>query len=233
MTKLLSQIFRKAGVSARVSKDPKNPKFKVCQGQLTLEGVIKNNKYTMKIKDTTGRQIDTIEVAVSNENDIINRISESLNTFGMLANNYENIKLVEDDEEYDLVDVDEEPAGTLEDGLNDLYNSILDVAEQADGLLSLASDNDAEQKSIIIGFSSALYDTAIDVDDYHDELTETDDDEDDVNESVQRVNKSDIKKALDSLTMAESLVRKKSGYSDVYKAIKDVKTELIKRGLGK
>lgn len=231
MTKLLSQIFRKAGVSARVSKDPKNPKFKVCQGQLTLEGVIKNNKYTMKIKDTTGRQIDTIEVAVSNENDIINRISESLNTFGMLANNYDSIKLVEDDEEYDLVDVDEEPAGTLEDGLNDLYTSILDVAEQADGLLGLASDSDAEQKSIIIGFSSALYDTAIDVDDYYDELTDTD--EDDVNESVQRVKKSDIRKALDSLTMAESLVRKKSGYSDVYKAIKDVKTELIKRGLGK
>lgn len=231
MTRLIANVFRKAGVNAKVSKDKRVPRFKVQQSKLTLEGIVKGDKYKMRIKDTKGKLVDSLEVSVKNDNDVINRINESLNTLKMLSEVYDHAKLVEEDEEYDTIDVEEEVSGTLEDGLNALYDSILDVAEQADGLLALADDSDAEQKSTIISFSSALYDTAIDVDDYYADLTDID--EDDVNESVSRPKKTDIKKALDSLTIAEAVIRKKGGYSDIHKAIKDIKSELIRRGLEK
>lgn len=56
--------------------------------------------------------------------------------------------------------------------------------------------------------------------------------EDDVTESFKRVkiSKGDARKALDNLTLAESILRKCSDYSDIVKAIKDIKSEMIVRG---
>lgn len=232
MNKFITKIFKSAGVNAKVSKDSENPRFKVVDNKLTLEGVIKDNKYSMKIRDYKGKIIDNMSVTISNGNDIVNRVNESLNTLKKLSEVYENRKLREEDEEFDDVIADETEPETLIDGLDELYDAILDVAEKAESLSDIADENDAEQLSTLIGFSSSLYDCAIDVDEYKEDLIEEEAVEDDVTESFKRVkiSKGDARKALDNLTLAESILRKCSDYSDIVKAIKDIKSEMIVRG---
>ena len=41
MNKFIAKIFKSANVNAKVSKDPQNPRFKVVDNKLTLEGIIK------------------------------------------------------------------------------------------------------------------------------------------------------------------------------------------------
>lgn len=230
MNKLISQVMRKAGFNAKVSKDSANPRFKVVDNKLTLEGKISNGKYTMQIKDNKGKLIDNLSVSIGNQNDVVNRLNESLNTLRMLSSAYDRTKLIEEDEEYDTVSVDDDIPESLEDGLNSLYNSVMDVASKADELTDVASGNDAEQLSILIGFSSALYDIAIDVDDYYSELTGADE----VDESVSRkVTKTDRQRIIDALTIAESLTRKNKNLSDIRTALRDIRTELTKRGFEK
>lgn len=233
MNKLISQVMRKAGFDAKVSKDSKNPKFKVTSNKLTLEGTISGGKYSMEIKDQKGKLIDDITVAIKDQNDVVNRLNESLNTLKMLSSAYDRTKLIEeDDEEYDTVSVDDEIPESLEDGLSSLYDSVMDVAAQADELTDIAAGNDAEKLSTLISFSSALYDIAIDVDDYYSELT--DEDEDDVNESVSRkITRSDRQRIVDYLTIAESLTRKNKELADIRTALRDIRTELTKRGFEK
>lgn len=230
MNKFIAKVFKSAGVNAKVSKDSENPRFKVTENQLTLEGVIKNDKYIMKIKDTKGKLIDNISVSVSNSNDIVNRINESINTLKMLSTAYDNRQLKEEAEEFDDVVVDENEPDNLIDGLSNLYDAILDVAEQAESLCDLADEDNAEQLSNIIGFSSSLYDCAIDVDDYKEDVIEEQQEE--VEESYTRVktSKGSARKAIDNLTLAESLLRKNKDTADIAKAIKDIKSELIVRG---
>ena len=239
MNKFITQIFKSAGVNAKVSKDSATPKFKVSDGKLTLEGVIKDNKYIMKIRDYRGKVIDNLSVNVSNSNDIVNRVNESLTTLKMLSGAYENKQLQEDAEEYDDVVVDDEviedAPESITDGLEDLYDAIMDVADKAENLVDLADENDAEQLSTLIGFSSSLLDCAIDVDEYRDDLIEEETEEvedEEVNESFKKVrlSRGNARKALDNLTMAESLLRKCGNYSDIVKAIKDIKAEMIVRG---
>lgn len=237
MNKFITQIFKSAGVNAKVSKDSATPKFKVSDGKLTLEGVIRDNKYIMKIRDYRGKVIDNLSVNVSNSNDIVNRVNESLTTLKMLSGAYENKQLQEDAEEYDDVVVDDEviedAPESITDGLEDLYDAIMDVADKAEDLVDLADGNDAEQLSTLIGFSSSLLDCAIDVDEYRGDLIEEEAEEDeDVNESFKKVrlSRGNARKALDNLTIAESLLRKCDNYSDIVKAIKDIKAEMIVRG---
>ena len=232
MNKFIAQVFKKAGVNAKVSKDSENPRFKVTDNKLTLEGIIKNDKYIMKIRDTKGKLIDNISVSVSNSNDVVNRINESLNTLKMLSSAYDNRQLKEEAEEFDDVVIDEDAPETLVDGLEGLYDAILDVAEQAEALSDLADENDAEQLSNLIGFSSSLYDCAIDVDEYREDIIEEQEEEASVEESYSKVktSKGTARKVINNLTMAESLIRKNKDLADIAKAIKDIKSELIIRG---
>ena len=229
MNKFIAKVLKSAGVNnAKVSKDNKNPRFKVVENKLTLEGIVKPNRYAMTIKDNTGKQIDKLSVVIQNSNDVVNRISESLQTLHLLSENYDSNLLKEEDEEFDEIVVDEDAPANIIDGLDNLYDSILDVAEQAEALVDVADDNDAEQINAVIGLASSLYDCAIDVDDLKSDLI---DEDVDIDEGLSRVvSKSDVEKALNSLTMAESLLRKNRNYSDIYTAIKDIKSELIVRG---
>lgn len=230
MNKLISQVMRKAGFNAKVSKDPSNPKFKVVDNKLTLEGKISKGKYTMEIKDNKGKLIDNLSVSIDNQNDVVNRLNESLNTLRMLSSAYDRTKLIEEDEEYDTVSVDDDVPESLEDGLSSLYDSIMDVAEQADELTDLASGTDAEQISTLISFSSALYDVAIDIDDYYTDLTGSDE----VDESVSRKpSKTDKQRIIDALTIAESITRKSKDLTDIRTALRDIRTELTRRGFDK
>ena len=111
----------------------------------------------------------------------------------------------------------------------------MDVADKAEDLVDLADENDAEQLSTLIGFSSSLLDCAIDVDEYKEDLIEEEAEEvedEEVNESFKKVrlSRGNARKALDNLTIAESLLRKCDNYSDIVKAIKDIKAEMIVRG---
>ena len=232
MNKFIGKIFKSAGVNAKVSKDSENPRFKVVDNKLTLEGIIKNNKYSMTIKDSAGNVIDKLVVTISNSNDIVNRVNESVNTLKLLSSAYDNTKLQEEAEEFDDVVVDEDAPTNLVDGLSDLYDSIMDVASQAEALTDLATGDYAEEISTVIALASSLYDTAIDVDDFIDDL-QPEEEEDDIDESLYRkekVSRGAIRKVIDNLTMAESLIHKTKGMNDIEKAIKDIKSELVVRG---
>ena len=237
MNKFIAKIFKSANVNAKVSKDSENPRFKVVDNNLTLEGIVKNNKYSMKITDPSGKVIDNLSVIITNSNDIVNRINESVNTLKMLSSVYDNKKLQEEAEEFDDVvvdeeEVDEKPANIV-DGLEQLYDAIVDVAKQAEDLTDVANQDDAEEVSTLISFASSLYDTAIDVDDFIDDLVPEEEEEDeDVQESFKRQRKSigTIRKVISNLTMAENLVRRQKDMKDIHTAIKDIKAELIARG---
>lgn len=237
MNKFIAKIFKSANVNAKVSKDSENPRFKVVDNNLTLEGIVKNNKYSMKIKDPSGKVIDNLSVIITNSNDIVNRINESVNTLKMLSSVYDNKKLQEEAEEFDDVVVDEEeveekPANIV-DGLEQLYDAIVDVAKQAEDLTDVANQDDAEEVSTLISFASSLYDTAIDVDDFIDDLVPEEEEEDEnVQESFKRQRKSigTMRKVISNLTMAENLVRRQKDMKDIHTAIKDIKAELIARG---
>lgn len=236
MNKFIAQIFKSAGVDAKVSKDEKNPRFRVREGKLTLEGCLGKDKYTMTISDNMGKTIDSLSVSIDNSNDVVNRVNESISTLKLLSKAYDSKKLVEEDEEFDTVSADDEieidddsvePVDIV-DGLGELYDKIVDVAEFADELLDLVDPDDAEMKSTVIGFSSKLYDCAIDTDDLIDDLTE-----DEMEESVsrsERVKKSDVERVIDALTISEALLRKDNRYGTITTAIKDIKSELIMRG---
>lgn len=232
MNRLIKQVFKKAGVNAKITRDTDNPKFKVTDGMLTLEGVVQDAVYSMTIKDIKGKTIDNISVPVRNTNDVVNRLSESLGTLHLLAETYSKNKLVEDDDdEFDDVVVDENEPQDLVGGLESLYDGIMDVAGQAESLVDYADGSDAEQISTIIGFASSLYDCAMDIDDYVVEVTGVD--EEDIDESVQRKTKTSrgyVSKAIDNLTMCENLLRGSANHKDILKAIKDIKSELIVRG---
>lgn len=234
MNKLITQVFKSAGVTAKVSRDPKNPRFRVVENKLTLEGVIRPKKYTMTITDNTGKTIDNLSVSIANSNDVVNRINESINTLKLLSKAYDTQKLVEEDEEFVEVSADEEieedAPTTLEDGLSTLYDTILDVAEQAEQLNDLVMD-DPEVSAEILAITSGLYSCAIDADELIEDIVEAQEEEDeDVSESVKRVPKSSINKILESLTLAEAEVRKNKNMRDIATAIKDIKAELIVRG---
>lgn len=226
MNKFIAKIFKSAGVDAKVSKDSKNPRFKVVENKLTLEGTVRGNRYTMAIRDNTGKKIDNLSVTIDNSNDIVNRINESVNTLKLLSKAYDSKKLVEEDEEFDTVIADEDDPETLVDGLSELYSKILDVAEYSETLSDLADSNDAETLSTLISFSSSLYDCAIDVDDLIDDMSESD-----VTENVSHgTNRSNLSKAIDLLTICEATIQKDRKLSDITRAIKDIKSELVLRG---
>ena len=238
MNKFISKIFKGAGVNAKVSKDSTNPRFKVVENKLTLEGIVKPNRYSMTICDNTGKEIDSLSVSIKNSNDVVNRINESIQTLQMLSKVYDHEKLVEEDEEFDDVSVDDVEEVEVEDkptdiisGLAEIYEEILDIAEKVQGLSELVDDDDAENMQNIIGIASSLYDCALDVDDFKLDLM-PEDEEEDVDESLNktRFSKGHVRKVVDNLTISESMLKGNKKLSDIYNAIKDIKAELIVRG---
>ena len=233
MKKLIQQVLKSAGVSGKVAKDSTVPRFRVYDNKLTLEGVIKGNKYSMKITDNRGKEVDTLSVSISDSNSLVNRINESIDTLKMLSKVYDNTKLVEEDEEFDTVSADEEAAdestpGTLEDGLAQLYAQIIQVAESVQALKDLVSYDDAETLSTLISFESGLYDTAIDVDDFLSDLMP--EEEEAVEESA-KVSKTNKQRVLENLSVSAALIKKDKSLSDIYTALRDIKAELVVRGV--
>ena len=220
MNKFITKIFKGAGVNAKVSKDSKNPRFKVVENKLTLEGMVKPDRYTMTITDNTGAEIDKLSVSIKNSNDVVNRINESIQTLQMLSKVYEHNKLVEEDEEFDEVniedEVEEEAPMDIVTALDNVYNDICDIGDKVQELTDLAS---------------SLYDCAMDVDDFKLDMEPEEDDED-MDESFNRQKKSKghAQHVISNLTMAESLLKGNRELSDIYNAIKDIKAELIVRG---
>lgn len=235
MNKFITKIFKGAGVNAKVSKDSKNPRFKVVENKLTLEGMVKPDRYTMTITDNTGAEIDKLSVSIKNSNDVVNRINESIQTLQMLSKVYEHNKLVEEDEEFDEVniedEVEEEAPMDIVTALDNVYNDICDIGDKVQELTDLVDENDAETINNIIGIASSLYDCAMDVDDFKLDMEPEEDDED-MDESFNRQKKSKghAQHVISNLTMAESLLKGNRELSDIYNAIKDIKAELIVRG---
>lgn len=227
----LAKVFKKANVTAKVSKNPKDHRFRVVSGMLTLEGVVTASKYQMSITDKKGKTIDSIKVSVDNTNDVVNRINESINTLNMLSNVYDDKRLVEEDEEFDTVDPEEDYADepdNLVDGLDKLYNDILDVADSAEALTAVVDGEDAETLNNIIGITGSLYDVAIDVDEFKDDLLP---DDEEMDEGFSRKsNKRNGSNAVKSLAIVENLLRGDRNLSDILTAVRDIKSELIVRG---
>lgn len=241
MRKSISQILKNCGAEAKIIKnDGRLSKFKVTDNKLTLEGIVRPNKYSMTIKDDSGKVLGSANMALKSPDDIENRIMESLGTLNMISNVYEDKNLTEE-EEFDDIDIEEEDdtiASNLEDGLDMLYDAIMDVGEQAESLTSLGDDEDAEQQNTILSLAGELYACAMDVQEYIEDLQEEAEEEaeedEDVDESVSRnkVRKSkyDNKTVINLLSITECMLRDRSDMKDIHKAIKDIKSELIVRG---
>lgn len=239
MRKSISQILKNCGADAKIIKnDGRLSKFKVTDKKLTLEGIVRPNRYSMTIKDDSGKVLGSANMALKNSDDIENRIKESLGTLNMISNVYEDKNLTEE-EEFDDVDMEEEDdtiASNLEDGLDMLYDSIMDVGEQAESLTSLGDDEDAEQQNTILSLAGELYACAMDVQEYIEDLQEEEEEEaeEDVDESVSRnkarKSKYNNKTVINLLSITECMLRDRSDMRDIHKAIKDIKSELIVRG---
>lgn len=240
MRKSISQILKNCGADAKIIKnDSRLSKFKVTDKKLTLEGIVRPNRYSITIKDDSGKVLGSENIQLKNSEDIESRITESLGTLKMLSNVYEDKKLVEEEEEFDDLDVEEEDdtiASNLEDGLDMLYDAIMDVGEQAESLTSLGDEDDAEQQNTILSLAGELYACAMDVQEYIEDLQKEAEEEaeEDVDESISRSkgrkSKYNTKTVINLLSITECMLRGKSDMKDIHKAIKDIKSELIVRG---
>jgi hypothetical protein len=239
MRKSISQILKNCGADAKIIKnDSRLSKFKVTDKKLTLEGIVRPNRYSITIKDDSGKVLGSENIQLKNSDDIESRITESLGTLKMLSNVYEDKKLVEEEEEeeFDDLEVEEEDdtiASNLEDGLDMLYDAIMDVGEQAESLTSLGDEDDAEQQNTILSLAGELYACAMDVQEYIEDL-QKEAEEADVDESISiskgRKSKYNTKTVINLLSITECMLRGKSDMKDIHKAIKDIKSELIVRG---
>ena len=99
MRKSISKILKNCGADAKIIKnDGRLSKFKVTDKKLTLEGIVRPNKYSMTIKDDSGKVLGSANMALKSADDIENRIMESLGTLNMISNVYEDKNLTEEEE---------------------------------------------------------------------------------------------------------------------------------------
>jgi hypothetical protein len=232
MNKLVTKILKESGVDAKITRDNKRPKFRVKNGQLTLEGIVSSSKYTMKITDTKGDIIDELSVSVKDGNDIVNRINESILTLNKLSPIYDNqIKLKEDEEFEEIPDV--EP-GDIKGALNAITvvrDNIMDLADNTDQILDYYDDEDVEDKQKITGFVAALYDLAIDMDEYKEDKIEELNAPKEESFKVKKSSKSASRIALEHITIAQASLKGQPGCESLYNALKDIKSELTVRGI--
>lgn len=232
MNKLIAKILKESGVEAKIVNDSKRPKFRVKDGQLTLEGVVTKNNYNMTIKDPKGATIDELSVGINNSNDLVNRINESISTLNKLSPIYDNhMKLKEDEEFEDLPEVEPGDIKGALAQLDTVYNTLMNLADTVDKIGEYYEDGDVEGKQNIVSYVSAIYDLAMDISDYmEDTLAEL---EAPTEESYKprTSTKSAAKKALEHITIASATLKGHKDYRDVRDVVNNIKAELTVRGL--
>ena len=229
--KLITKILKESNVDAKITKDMDAPKFRVVNNNLTLEGIYKNNKYAMKIKDFKGEVIDQLSVNITNGNDLVNRINESINTLNNLSPIYDKqLKLKEDEEFEELPQAEPGDINGALKSLQEVYDILMNLAEKVDSITDYFEDDEAEDKNQIISYVATLYDLAMDISEYRTDKIEEmhEGDDEDVNESVKvcKTAKSSCMNALNNITVAEAMLRGHKEFKDVQQVLKNVRTEL-------
>ena len=238
MNKLVNKILKESGVKARVNNDSKSPKFRIKNGQLTLEGIVTDSNYSMTIKDMKGAVIDKLSVAVEDGNDVANRIHESISTLNKLSPMYdEHIRITEEEEFEEIPEATPGDINGALTALNGVYDSLMDVADQLNDVTEYYEEDDAEGRNQLTAFISSVYDVAIDIDDYIDDTVEELNDkaeEEYPTESLKsrkRNTKNNVRNAMNNITIAEALLKDVKGYEDVYKIVKSVVSEMKLRSI--
>lgn len=227
---IVTKVLKESNVDAKITKDVHNPKFRVVNNKLTLEGVVKDSKYSMKITDTKGVVIDELSVGINNGNDLVNRINESINTLAKLSPIYDNQLKLKEDEEFEEIP-EAEPGDTVGalNALDNVYDTLMDLADQVDGITDYFEDDEAEDKTEIISYVASLYDLAMDISDYVEEKKEDmAEGKDDTNESVKarKSIKSSCSRAIDNITIAEACMRGHKDLKDIQQVLRNVRNEL-------
>lgn len=231
MNKLVTKILKESGVDAKITRSADKPKFRVKNGQLTLEGIVSKTKYSMTIKDTKNEVIDELSVSIKDANDIVNRINESINTLNKLSPIYDNhVKLQEDEEFEEIPDVEPGDIKGALNALTDVRDSIMDLANNTDGILDYFDDNEIEDKQDITGFVAGLYDIALDIEEFKEDKLEELEGPKDESFKVNKSKKSATRIALEHITLAQASLKGHDDCKELYDALKDIKAELTLRG---
>ena len=231
MNKLVTKILKESGVDAKITRSADKPKFRVKNGQLTLEGIVSKTKYSMTIKDTKNEVIDELSVSIKDANDIVNRINESINTLNKLSPIYDNhIKLQEDEEFEEIPDVEPGDIKGALNALTDVRDSIMDLANSTDDILDYFDDNEIEDKQDITGFVAGLYDIALDIEEFKEDKLEELEGPKDESFKVNKSKKSATRIALEHITLAQASLKGHDDCRKLYNALKDIKAELTLRG---
>lgn len=231
MNKLITKILKESGVDAKISRDVNRPKFRIKNGQLTLEGMVSKSKYSMTIKDNKNEIIDELSVSIKDANDIVNRINESINTLNKLSPIYDNqIKLKEDEEFEEIPDVEPGDIKGALNALTDVRDSIMDLANNTDDILDYFDDDEIEDKQDITGFVAGLYDIALDIEEFKEDKLEELEGPKDESFKVNRSKKSAARIALEHITLAQASLKGHDDCKELYDALKDIKAELTLRG---
>lgn len=234
MNKLVAKILKESGVKAKVTNDSKKPRFRVVNSKLTLEGTVTRTNYSMVIKDIKGKVVDELSVSVKNGNDVANRIHESINTLNTLSPIYDNMVLKEEDAEFeDLPEGEPGDINTVLTSLSTLYDNLMELAENTKKISNSMEEDDAEGKNFILSLVGSIYDIAIDVDKYKEDLIE--ELHGDSNESLKKSRpvvsqKVAVNSALNNLSVCEAALKGYKSMDDICLALKDIKSELIVRG---
>lgn len=231
MNKLVTKILKESNVDAKITNDSTKPKFRVKNGQLTLEGIVSAKRYSMKIVDVKGNIIDELSVSIKDSNDIVNRINESIQTLNKLSPIYDNHIKLQEDEEFE--DIPEAEPGDIRGALAQLqtiYDSLMDLAEATSKISDYYEEEDVEGKQTIVSFVSAIYDIAMDISDYREDRLEELEEPQEENYKPRMSTKSATKTALEHLTIAECSLQDQATLKNVKEAIKDIRAELTVRG---
>lgn len=231
MNKLVTKILKESGVDAKIVNDSKKPRFRVKNGQLTLEGVVTNKNYGMKIVDNAKNIIDEFTVTIKDSNDLVNRINESITTLNKLSPIYDNHMRLQEDEEFE--DIPEAEPGDIKGALSQLdvvYDELMDLADQTDKISDYFEEDDAEGKQQIVSYVASLYDLAMDISDYKEDKLEELEAPVDESYKPRKTTKSALKMALEHITIASAALARQTQYKDVKDVIDNVKAELTMRG---
>lgn len=233
MNKLVTKILKGSGVKAKVTNDAKQPKFRVVNNYLTLEGIVTRRSYSMKITDVKGTVVDELSVAIKNGNDIANRINESINTLNSLSPIYDNmLKEAEDAEFEDIPEGEPGDINTVLSSVTSVYETLMELAERVSKISNSMEENDTAGKSFITSIVGSLYDVAADLEDYKQECIE--EIHGDANESLETKptmrKRTAISVAMDNLSICEAVLKGHTTMNDICTAIKDIKSELAVRG---
>ena len=232
MNKLVTKILKESGVDAKITRDEDKPKFRVKSGQLTLEGVVTSNSYSMKITDKAKEVIDEFTVSVKNSNDIVNRINESINTLNTLSPIYDKQMQLKEDEEFE--ELPQAEPGDIKGALVQLdgvYDELMDLAERTDGISDYFEEDDVDGKQNIISFVSGMYDLAMDISDYKEDKIEEMEAPVDESYKPRKSTKSALTIALEHITIASASLASQKNCKDIKDAIDNIKAELTVRGV--